>query len=82
VKRRLAHLAVADDVDSELGLLAHDLGDGLLQASGVGGLVQPRSARSRLDQLENVVRPRQAARMRREYPVAAALHRSAPSSLQ
>ncbi len=35
---RFAELAVADDVDADLGLLAHDFGDRLLQASFVGGL--------------------------------------------
>src|SRR5215469_11013226 len=37
---RFSEFAVADDVDADIGLLAHDLGDGVFQALGIGGVVE------------------------------------------
>src|SRR5262249_37366908 len=78
---RLAELAVADDVDADVGLLAHDLDDGLLQALGIGGVVegpagllgaQNRAQRRRADE---------AADMGGEDPIGAAFHlASSPAS--
>src|SRR5207247_3884479 len=71
---RLAELAVADDVDADAGLLALDLGDGLLQALGIGGAVerlpgllgaQARAQRRRADE---------AADMGGEDPIGAVFH--------
>src|SRR5262249_43098425 len=71
---RLAELAVVDDVDAEVGLPAHDLADGEPQPGLERLLVDPLAAGARPHHVEQVARPRQAARMRGEDAVGAALH--------
>src|SRR5262249_61449584 len=70
----LAHPAVVDDVDAELGLLLDDLpyrpphpgGERLRVVGPAGGLG--------LDQLEQIARARQAPRVRCQDAVGAVLH--------
>ena len=70
----LAEFAVADDVDADLGLLAHHLGDGLLEVArmcrGVVALALLLGAQMPPDQ----VRADQAADMGGENPIGAAVH--------
>ena len=57
----LAELAVADDVDTGLDLLAHDLVDRLLEARLVGGLVIGLAGLDELEEIDQPGRPDQAA---------------------
>ena len=74
---RLAHLAVVDDVDAELGLLADDVRHRGPHPRRVAVLIVRPPGRLGLDHLEQVARAGQTARMGRENPVAAALHADA-----
>ena len=71
----LAHLAVVDHVDSEPHLLVHDVADRRPEPNGVRGRVHGPARRSRGDHLEQIDGPRKAARVGREDPVRAPLHR-------
>jgi hypothetical protein len=72
---RFAELAVADDVDARLGLLVHDLGDGAFQARVVGGLRRTGlPACFGAQEILQRRRPDQAADMRGENAIRAALH--------
>src|SRR5206468_4789205 len=70
----LAHLAVVDDVEAELRLLADDLAHRALHPARAAALIVGLRARLRPDQLEQVGGTRQAPRVRGEDAVAAALH--------
>ncbi len=59
----LRELAVGDDIDAAVGLLAHDIGDRFGDHPVVGLLVVRLAAVFRLHQVEQVVRARQAADM-------------------
>src|SRR5262249_55208466 len=59
----LAELAVADDVDAGLGLLAHDRVDRLLQTSLVGGFVVWLAILDLVQELDELRGPDQAADM-------------------
>src|SRR4029453_15107724 len=71
---RLAHLAVVDDVQAELGLRADDLAHRGPHPARVAVLIVGLPARLRPDQLEQGGRARQAPCVRGEDAVAAALH--------
>jgi hypothetical protein len=70
----LAELAVADHVDSRLGLPAHHVGHLFLQAAGVSLGVVALALLLCAQKLPDGVRPDQAADMGGEYPIGAALH--------
>src|SRR5438067_510999 len=70
----LAHLAVIDDVDAELGLLADDLPDRVSHPGGEGLLIVGAAGRLGLDQLEQVTRARQASGVGRQEAVGAPVH--------
>ncbi len=74
---RLAHLAVVDDVDPDLDLAAHDVGDGLPQAFGVRRLVDLLPRLLGAQERQQLGRPDQAADMGRHDPV----HRSPSPTL-
>jgi hypothetical protein len=76
-----AHLAVVNDVDPELHLLADDAGDGASHARRVGLAIVGLALPLGLDQPEEVGGARQAARMGGEDAVLAALHGVAFSSV-
>ena len=71
---RFAELAVADDVDADLGLLAHDLGDRLLQALVVSRLVVRLAGLLGAQKFLQRRRPDEAADMGGEDAVGTALH--------
>jgi hypothetical protein len=80
---RLAELAVIDDVDAEIDLLADNLGDRGAQARGVRLLVDRLAPLPRLHNIEQIGGTRQAADMSGENSLAASLHfpsRLLPSS--
>src|SRR2546426_2290960 len=70
----LAELAVVDAVDPGLDLLSDDLRDRAPDAPGQGVLRVGQPAGLGRDQRTKIVRPRQAAGMRRENPVRASHH--------
>ncbi len=70
----LAEFAVADDVDADLGLLAHDAGDLRAQGALVGGLVVGPAVVARRENVADRHRAHQAADMGDENAVAAAVH--------
>ena len=74
----LAHLAVGDDVDAGLALLADHLDDGLLHPRGELVLVDRLFVEQIPHHAREVRRPRQAAGMGGENAVGAPLHRSLP----
>jgi hypothetical protein len=71
---RLAELAVVDHVDAGLGLLPHHLRHTGADARGEGGAVDRHAFLPSEHRANQVVRPREAARVRGEEPVGAALH--------
>ena len=71
---RLAELAVADDVDAGVGLLAHDGGDRLGEAAVIGRLVEAVALLPGAQELLQLGRPDQAADMGGEDAIGAALH--------
>ena len=71
---RLAHLAVVDDVHARLGLLADDLLDGGRDATRQRSRVDRHAFLLRVHHPDQVLGPRQAARVGREEPFSAALH--------
>ena len=71
---RLAHLAVVNDVEPALDLSLHDLVDRSTHARRQGGGVHGHAFLAREHHPDEIVRPRQAAGMRREEPLGAALH--------
>ena len=70
----LAVLAVADDVDAGVGLLAHDLGDGALHPRRERGLVVGLAELLGVEHRDQIGRPRQAAGVGGEDAAGAALH--------
>ena len=70
----LAELAVADDVDAGLDLLANDLLDRGFQAGLIGGLVVGLAGLDELEELDELGRPDQAADMSGKDTVGAAGH--------
>ena len=74
----LAHLAVGDDVDARLALLADHLDDGLLHPRGEFVLVDRLFVEQIPHHAGEVRRPRQAAGMGGENAVGAPLHPSLP----
>src|SRR6266446_1822881 len=77
---RFSELAVADDVDADLGLLAHDFGNGCLEASRIGSLVEGLAGLFRGEKLAQRRGTDEAADMGGEDPIRAAFHcRPAPS---
>ena len=62
----LAHLAVADDVDARLALLRDHLGDGGVDPRLELSLVDLLAVEPLPDHVREIVRPRKAARMRRQ----------------
>jgi hypothetical protein len=78
---RLAELAVADDVDADISLLAHDLGNGLLQALGIGGVVERPAGLFGAQERAQRRRADEAADMGGEDSIGAAFHlASSPTS--
>ncbi len=72
---RLAHLAVADDIEPGRGLLAHALRHRALHARRIGLFVDGLAVHAREHQLEQVVGARQAAHMGGQDTVSAQMHR-------
>ena len=70
----LAVLAVADDVDPGVGLLRHHVRDGAADAGIEGRLVVGLAELLGVEQRDQVGRPRQAAGVRGQDAVRAALH--------
>src|SRR5260370_27787942 len=75
---RLAELAVVDDVDAQLDLLVHDLGDRPAQPRGVRLLVHALALLLGLDHVEQIGGTRQAADMGGENSLGASLHCASP----
>src|SRR5262249_5532335 len=73
-KARLAHLAVGDDVDAETGLPLHDLADRAAHARIVGGGIDGFTAQAAAQQRQQIVGARQAAGVRGQDPIVAAVH--------
>jgi hypothetical protein len=71
---RLAELTIADDVKADLGLPAHDVGDGVFQALGVSSLVERLSCFLGGEEFAQRRRADQAADMGRENAIGAAFH--------
>src|SRR6476646_6637794 len=71
---RLAHLAVVDDVDAGSHLLADDFGDCGFDASRKRVGLDGDAFCLRIHHPYEIVRPRQAAGVRRQEPLAAAAH--------
>src|SRR5262249_62048484 len=78
---RLAEFTIIDDVQPDISLLAHHLGDGAAQPAGIGGIIATIAARPGAHHFDHVVGPRQAAGMGRENPVGA-VHTSLPMCLR
>jgi hypothetical protein len=71
---RLAHLAVADDIDAEIGLLLDDRCDGLRHARAVAGFVDRLAALTGGACRDEIGRPRQAADMGGQDAIGALAH--------
>ncbi len=71
---RFAELAVADDVDADFGLVAHDFGDGIFQARIIGGMVVRLARLLQAQEILQLGWPNKAADMRGENAIDAALH--------
>src|SRR5262249_62279907 len=71
---RFSELAVANDVDADLGLLAHDLGNGCFEAFRIGSLVEVLAGLFRGEKLAQCRGADEAADMGGEDPIRAALH--------
>ena len=78
---RFSELAVADDVDADLGLLAHDVANGCFEAFRIGGLVEGLAPLFRGQKLAQRRGTDEAADMGGEYPIRAAFHRRPPPSV-
>ena len=78
---RLAEFTVVDNVDPDIGLLAHHLGHRLAQPGGVGGIIATIATRAGSDHLDHIVGPRQTAGVSRENPIGA-VHSSLPDRLR
>ena len=79
---RFAELAIADDVDADLGLLAHDFGDRIRQALRVSRLVIRLSSLLGAQEFLQRRRPNETSNMRGQDAITAALHwspRATPS---
>src|SRR5262249_48972556 len=76
---RFPELAVADHVDAGLGLLAHDVSDGIRQALVIRLLVEALSFLPRAQKVLQLRRPDQAADVRGEDALVAAFHRGYPA---
>ena len=72
---RFSELAVADDVDADIGLLAHDLGDGVVQALGIGGVVEGLPSLLGAEERAQRRRADEATDVGGEDAIAAAFHR-------
>ncbi len=77
----LAELAVADDVDAGLGLLAHHLGDGFGQAGFEGRLVVGLAVLDGAPELDQFWWPDQAADMGGEDAIGVVRHGGLPFSI-
>jgi hypothetical protein len=71
---RLAELAVADDVEADRTLLGDQLSDGLAQPRLERRLVGTLAGLTGTVQLDQVRRPREAARLGRQHAVTAVAH--------
>src|SRR5688500_15499918 len=78
---RLAELAVVDNVDAELDLLAHDLAHRAAQPCGMHRVVDGLALLPGVHGLEHIGWPRQAADMGGENSLAASLHSCSRSLL-
>jgi hypothetical protein len=74
----LPKLAVADHVDADVGLLAHDLGDGVAQAFRVAVGVEGLAGLLRAEKLAQRRRTDEAADVGGENTIRAALHAVLP----
>ena len=70
----LAELAVTDNVDADLGLLAHNLSDGLGQASFERRLLIGLAVLDQVPELDQFRRPDQAADMSGEDAIDVVRH--------
>ena len=71
---RLAHFAVVDDVDTRVGLLPHDFFDRQRDTLRERGGVDQNTLLLGVHHPDEIVRPREASRVRRQKSVGAALH--------
>ena len=71
---RFAEFAVADDIDADLGLLPHHLGDRIFEAIVIAGMIVGFARLFGAQEFLQRRRPDQAADMRGENTIAAALH--------
>jgi hypothetical protein len=76
-----ALLAIGDDVDAGLRLTAHRFGHRALDPRGERRVVHRLALRFLLDQPAQILGPRQAADMRRQDAIGAALHVVLPEPL-
>ena len=72
------HLAVGDDIDTAIGLLANHFGDRACDAARVGLGVEALAPLLGLEHLQQIGRPRQAADMGGQYSLCASFHRASP----
>jgi hypothetical protein len=77
---RLPHLAIADDVEAGVDLLAHAIAHRVAHPFGIGLLVDRVAVHARQHQLEQIVRPRQAADVRGQDTFGAEFHFSIPAA--
>jgi hypothetical protein len=75
----LGHLPVVDEVDAGLHLLADDLGHGLTHARGQRRPIDGHALLFGVHRADQILGPRQAAGMRGEKALGAAVHRDSPS---
>src|SRR5439155_26882623 len=75
-----AHFAIGNDVDAGVGLPLDDFGDHALDPIGIETRVERLALLLCLDHRQQIGRPRQAADMRREYPLRALLHDFPPAA--
>ena len=73
-RHRFSELTVVGNVDAELALLAHDIGDRGAQALRVGRIVFAFAGKASAAHGDKIGRPREAAGMRGQNPVLARSH--------
>ena len=74
VEARLALLAIGDNVDTTLHLIANHIGDRVANPLAISGLVITSAAQFGVHHFEQILRSRQTAGMGDENPICASLH--------
>ena len=75
---RLAHLAIADDIETGIHLLPHAVGDGVTDSRGISLFVDRLAVHLVEHHFEQIVRPRQAADVGRQNAIGAQFHYPVP----